>query len=471
VQQSAAGAESSWPWLDDRFLIPVLPEDPLLYSLSAPAPTSAPAEDGTIASQATAPMDEEDRTMTSGSGEDTALLLETIHQMRSEMACLLGLDEDAASSDDEQSVPKAEATAASTAVPKPASSTDAASTTAAAARLPPKALSEGQYGNADGTASAYFESYAKLSIHEEMLSDAVRTEGYRDAIVRNAHLFAGKTVLDVGCGTGILSMIAARAGAKRVIGVDASDILEHAKRIVAANKLTEQITLVRGTMETIQLPDGIEKVDVIISEWMGYALLYESMLPSVLYARDKFLAPGGILLPSSCQMAISLSEHSRLSFWDDVYGFDMSPLKEMATREAMVEVVPEDKTLSAAHIFRNVDVTKTTDAELDFAVPFSLTATRGGVLHCFIIHFDTVFDMTAAGGLRTSFTTSADAIPTHWKQTALNLKEPLTLAAGDVVSGEVAFSRGLDYKRGYDMTLVFTTPGRTQPVTQLWRME
>lgn len=78
-------------------------------------------------------------------------------------------------------------------------------------------------------------------------------------------------------------------------------------------------------MEQISLPDDISDVDVIVSEWMGYALLYESMLDSVLCARDRFLKPGGVMAPSQCRMMLCLSEASkiyrdRIGFWNDIYG-------------------------------------------------------------------------------------------------------------------------------------------------------
>jgi len=64
------------------------------------------------------------------------------------------------------------------------------------------------------SADYYFDSYSHFGIHEEMLKDEVRTKTYMHSILRNRQLFKGKVVLDVGCGTGILSMFAAQAGAK-----------------------------------------------------------------------------------------------------------------------------------------------------------------------------------------------------------------------------------------------------------------
>ncbi len=80
-----------------------------------------------------------------------------------------------------------------------------------------------------------------------------------------------------------------------MIGVDMSTIIEKAKEIVEVNGMSSKITLLQGKMEEVEMP--YLKVDIIISEWMGYFLLYESMLDTVLYARDKYLAPNGLIFP------------------------------------------------------------------------------------------------------------------------------------------------------------------------------
>ena len=157
-----------------------------------------------------------------------------------------------------------------------------------------------------------------------MLLDTARTGAYERAIAEHAHLFAGKTVLDVGCGTGVLAMFAARAGAKRVVGIDNSAMISHAEKAVAANGYADVITLVRGKLEdtikagTLGLAEG--EVDVIVSEWMGYGLLYESMLPSVLCARDALLAADGTMYPDVAELFVEAVDDSGrpLKWWRDV---------------------------------------------------------------------------------------------------------------------------------------------------------
>lgn len=99
-----------------------------------------------------------------------------------------------------------------------------------------------------------------------------------------------------------------------------------------------------GKVEEVTLPE--EKVDIIISEWMGYCLFYESMLETVLYARDKWLAPNGMLFPDKCSLYITAIEDrqykdDKIHWWDEVYGFDMSCLRKVAIREPLVDVVDQ----------------------------------------------------------------------------------------------------------------------------------
>ena len=122
---------------------------------------------------------------------------------------------------------------------------------------------------------------------------------YRTAIVGNGSIFEGATVLDVGAGSGILSLWAAQAGAKKVYAVEFTDMAKHARTLVKKNGFDDIVDVRQCAVEAM----GLQKeVDIIISEWMGYFLLRESMLDSVLYARDHYLKENGTILPNSAQL-------------------------------------------------------------------------------------------------------------------------------------------------------------------------
>jgi protein arginine N-methyltransferase 3 len=281
----------------------------------------------------------------------------------------------------------------------------------------------------------YFGGYSRRDIHEVMLKDTHRTESYRDAMLARAEeLFKDKVVLDVGCGSGILTMFAARAGARLCIGVDAADIIDKTRTIVAANGFSDRVKLVKGKVEEVTLPEGITAVDIIVSEWMGYFLLYESMLPSVLYARDKWLrradgasayahalklAPGAaydaartseyttapfaassFLFPDSSRMFVAgvdtrAYRAERQTFWRNVYGFDMSVL--MTPEEAFPgESVDTLDAGAACRVtseegLQAFDLQSVTSPELDFTARVTLTAEKADTVEAFAVWFDTIF--------------------------------------------------------------------------------
>jgi protein arginine N-methyltransferase 3 len=124
--------------------------------------------------------------------------------------------------------------------------------------------------------NSYFTSYAFFDIHREMLQDKVRTDCYRRALEENPGLIQGSTVLDVGCGTGVLSMFASRGGAAQVLGVDGSPpIARVAEEICRHNGFNGgnglgKVSIISSKVEELsRLPIGEGHVDVIVSEWMG----------------------------------------------------------------------------------------------------------------------------------------------------------------------------------------------------------
>ena len=142
----------------------------------------------------------------------------------------------------------------------------------------------------------YFTAYDDVAVHQLMVRDAARTEAYRRAVLGNGHLFKDKVVMDVGAGTGVLSLFAKQAGAKKVFAVEASGMAAVLKEIVELNDEEGVIEVVEGRAEEVDI--GNVKVDIMISEWMGFYLLHESMLDSVILAREKHLDEDGIMFPS-----------------------------------------------------------------------------------------------------------------------------------------------------------------------------
>ena len=197
-----------------------------------------------------------------------------------------------------------------------------------------------------------------------MLADHNRMAAYHSAILGNQDVFRDKVVMDIGTGSGILAVWAAQAGAKKVYAIEYTDIAKHAEQVMKANKVDHIVTVIQGAVEKIELPIEQDQltveeegttlcVDIIVSEWMGYFLLRESMLDSVIRARDKFLKKKtGLMFPSHSTMYVApiCDEEERranhndfsgaVADWNDftqttsqVYGVDMDILTKSYERE------------------------------------------------------------------------------------------------------------------------------------------
>ncbi|MCJ1224960.1 hypothetical protein MMC12_001607 [Toensbergia leucococca] len=339
--------------------------------------------------------------------------------------------------------------------------------------------------------SHYFTSYSYNDIHEVMLKDTVRTDAYRNFIYDNKNLFRNKVVLDVGCGTGILSMFCARAGAAKVIAVDNSDIINKARENVFENGFTKTITCLRGKIEEVSLP--VPKFDIIISEWMGYCLLYEAMLDSVLWARTHYLAPTGLMIPSHTTLRIApladpdyIADH--ISFWQSVYGFTMTSMLANIYDDVLIRHLSPSVLPATSQPFLQLPLHHTTTKDLTFAQqPFRMELSEEiDALDGFVIWFDTFFlpsrDEAVPASARaeswtregTAFTTGPSGTETHWRQGVLLIdhgkRQAPALKKGQVIEGEIGYKKGKDNARELDIEISWNAAGSTESGKQLWHM-
>lgn len=301
-----------------------------------------------------------------------------------------------------------------------------------------------------------------MMISGNMLADFVRTGTYQKAMFNNSVDFTGKVVLDVGTGTGILAFFALQAGAARVYAVDASDSLLVAEKLAAANGFSDRITLIKGKVEEVTLP---EKVDIIVSEPIGFLLVHERMLESYVTARDRFLKPGGLMMPTTGSIILCpfsddalYREHcQRAAFWDasNFYGVDLSSVSQQAHTEyfsqAIVGYVDPNSLLSHQRTVHTIDFSEVDSTDLhDFVVPFSFVVDRTAILHGLAGWFDIQF----LGSAETVVLTTAPEAPgTHWYQCRLLLSDPIAVNRRQVVSGQLHFQVNDAFSYYIDMTV------------------
>lgn len=296
-------------------------------------------------------------------------------------------------------------------------------------------------------------------VHELMLRDRPRQEAYRNAILQNSALFKDKTVLDVGAGSGILSVFCAQAGAKKVYAVEASNVAQLTRQIVAENNFESVIEVHQQRIEDFQLPGGDDaKVDIIVSEWMGFYLLHEGMLDSVIYARDKFLAAGGSMFPHTASISVApCSVPTRFDAWDNVDGVRMASLgaairAQKSTKPEVLEVQHNDL-LHDGTVVAWLDLHETSVDDLnELLFKEAIVIQKSGRYQGVCLWFEVEFPSADDGETLVLSTHPRDP-HTHWKQTVILLPESAQedVDERDPVAFELSIRRSVQNSRHYNL--------------------
>lgn len=254
-------------------------------------------------------------------------------------------------------------------------------------------------------------------------------------------------------------------------------------------KAKSKSSCIRGKVEEIQLP--VKQVDIIVSEWMGYCLLYEAMLDSVLYARDKYLAPDGLMVPSECKLLIAGMHDSdymndSVHFWNNVYGFRMASMKDRVRGDVGISHLKPTSLATEPVTFLDLPLHTIKTGELVFTKSFEMEVKENvESLDAFVIYFDNFFsrsrnvnvgekaraDPDLWKGEGVAFTTGPGGKETHWRQGILMIQDGGGLLnQGQKIAGDVTYRKSKDNSRELEIEVSWEAVGKSKKRKQLWHM-
>jgi 2-polyprenyl-3-methyl-5-hydroxy-6-metoxy-1,4-benzoquinol methylase len=273
--------------------------------------------------------------------------------------------------------------------------------------------------------------------HRSMLQDGARTDAFRRAIA--AVVKPGHVVVDLGCGSGILSLFACEAGARRVYSLEVGPAIELARAAAEANGFRDRITLIDGLSKASTIP---EAADVLVGEILGHGGLDEQILSFFIDAR-RFLKPGAAVIPRRVEIVAAPAggggTHARLvAFWNGVHGFDYARVGRWAAQQTYALETKPEELRSAPAVLASVDLASIDSAFVSGSAEFRFSqATEvDGFALWFRAQLSDDETLSNAPPLRTP----------SWRQMFLPVEVPLHVSAGDVVQLNVSTFDGLVWR-------------------------
>lgn len=219
-----------------------------------------------------------------------------------------------------------------------------------------------------------------LRAYGDMIGDVGRFDAYAQAIAKTVR--PGDVVAEIGCGPGVFSFLACKAGARKVYAIDSADIVHFAAELAAANGLSEKITFIQSDSRKVELP---ERVNVIVSDIRGNLPLFDHALSSIEDARERFLAPCGILIPQRDTLKLAVVDadeyYSGLtSPWNRrVQGLELASTHSLVLNEQYGVRFQSGQLLTEPQTWGVLDYTASTRNQV--AAKLNFRASRPGIAH------------------------------------------------------------------------------------------
>ncbi|MBW1887916.1 MAG: 50S ribosomal protein L11 methyltransferase [Deltaproteobacteria bacterium] len=273
--------------------------------------------------------------------------------------------------------------------------------------------------------------FERVFQHKTMLGDEVRMDAYKKGI--HEVVKEGDVIADIGTGSGILAFFAVQAGAGTVYAAEQDSIIEEAEKLAKIRGLDNKIVFMKGKSDRVELP---EKVDVITSELIGYFGLEENLLHFKINARERFLKPGGRLVPAWLELYLVPVESEviwkkNIGPWTrDYYGFDFSPVRDYAVSQRyLTNCTNKVNQLAAPSMISHIDFYEIEKIPFVFEAEFAIN--KNGRFHGLMGYFRSGLSPNVV------LSTSSEEPVTHWEQTFFPLEDMVLVEEGDEVSCKI----------------------------------
>ena len=299
-------------------------------------------------------------------------------------------------------------------------------------------FSEEEYIKKIGVNQEHNNYLLPSDVYSSIFDQRISTLSFKAAIEINSDLFEDKKVLVINNGIGLYSLLCARVGAKKVYSLEKDTTnYKFQKKIVELNRYQNIIQVYNCDIEDIY---DIEKVDIIVCEWMGNFLLSNSFLKKVIYARNKFLARDGIIFPDKAILYIAGIQDeefkkSKFQMWDNVYNVNMSFVKNVSFKEPLIDSFNKKNIISNVVPIFEINMYKIKENEINFMTNFELNFNKTDSLSALASWFDVQFSKVPN---TIKFTTSPFNQYTKWKQTIFYLENNITVKKEDSLKGSIS---------------------------------